>query len=188
MTPVLKDESFEISSSGNISITASYPYPYGITIPSSAVSTNVPLGTGPTTAYINWPAIGPGKILLNDPGILDQLISKMITLYKPEDPLIICLDNDFTPQQINELAKYLEIKGIRGVIISGARAGTGRPIYHPIKEGRERIDILARIAEVWERRPDMHLTDLLEWWDGSHMEDDDFAAAVDVYFNKIMEE
>jgi hypothetical protein len=137
----------------------------------------------PNTAItFDW-NIKPTVQILSDPEVLDKLISRMVTLYKPEDPLIICVEKDFTPQQVREFVDVLNDRNIKAVVIPGAHAGTGRPIFRPIKEERERIDILARIGEVWEQHPHLSLTELLKWWDGTQMNDDEFAAAVDVYMD-----
>jgi hypothetical protein len=122
------------------------------------------------------------------PEVMEKLISKMITVCKEGEPLVICVDADFTPQQLSELTEHLTSNGIKGVLIAGARAGHGPAIYRPIKPGHERIDILGRLAEIWERKPDLNLAELLAWWDGSNMNDDDFAAATDVHFSKIYED
>jgi len=135
----------------------------------------------PNTAItFDW-NIKPTVQILSEPGVLDKLIDRMVTLYKPEDPLIICVEKDFTPQQVREFVEVLNERDVKAVVIPGAHAGTGRPIFRPVKPERERIDILARIGEVWEQHPTLTLTELLQWWDGRVMEDDDFAAAVDVY-------
>lgn len=154
-------------------------YPYSISFPNGGI-----LSTANT---IHW-NVAPTFDILNNPEIADALITKMVTLYKPEDPLIICVDDGWTTQQLREMSEVLKERGIQATIISGARAGTGPVIYRPVKEKHQRIDILARLAEVWERKPELNLAELLAWWDGQNMNDDDFAAATEVHFNKIYED
>jgi hypothetical protein len=85
---------------------------------------------------------------------------------------------------MDEISQSLTRHNIEAVIIRGARAGTGRP---PGSGPDKRIDILARLAETWERHPDLTLAELLCWWSGTNMTDDEFAAATDVYARKVYE-
>lgn len=161
---------------GTASININYPYNV------------IPNGGFLSTANtIQW-NVTPNWPVLNTPEIIDALITKMVTLYKPEDPLVICVDDDFTPAQVNEFRDALNACKLKAVVVRGARAGTGPAIFRPVKPEHERIDILGRLAEIWERKPDLNLTELLAWWDGTNMNDDDFAAATEVHFNKIYED
>lgn len=119
------------------------------------------------------------------PAVVDQLLKKMVTVYTEDKPLVICVDNAFTSVQVREIGEMLEGSGIKGVVISGARAGTGLPIHRDLKEQYQHIDTLGCIAMVWERRKDLNLTDLLKWYHGEDLDDDHFAAAVDVYFQRV---
>jgi hypothetical protein len=156
------------SISGVFPSTWSYPntwsYPYGGTI------------------------VTPNAQMLQDPTVMPKLIDKMLTVQKPGEKLIVCVDNDFTPQQIQELADSLTAQGVDAIIIPGARAGYGYGGVIPFRDEQRRIDILARIGELWERRPDLALTDLLEWYRGEHATDEDFVAAIEVHFKKRMEQ
>lgn len=119
------------------------------------------------------------------------LAERIITQYVPGNPLVICLDNDLTSEQVNEVTGQLIRHNIEAVIIRGARAGTGRPQgdmhYTNVPDQGKRIDILARLAETWERHPDLTFAELIRWWNGENMADDDFAAATDVYAKKVYE-
>lgn len=120
----------------------------------------------------------------------EALAEKIVTRYVPGNPLVICLDDDFTTEQVNEITGQLIRHNIEAVLIRGARAGTGRPQgthYTNAPDEGKRIDILARLAETWERHPDLTFAELIRWWNGENMTDDDFAAATDVYAKKVYE-
>ena len=154
------------------------------------VSVSNTSGTSTISPYVtggNLSVAWPTTITLS-PDVLKQLMEQIVTEYKEGGPLVICLDSEYTMTQIRELSAVLVDAGIKGVIITGGKAGTGKAIHRDLKEKYQFIDTLARIAMVWEQNPDLNLTDLLKWWHGEDMEDDDFAAAIDVYYNKIFGE
>lgn len=121
------------------------------------------------------------------PGAIEALAEKMVTLQKPGEKMVICVDHDATTTQVRELHDMLIERGIKNpIIIRGARAGTGflGNILLATEEDK-RVDVLARIGEVWAQRPDLKLTDLLQWYAGEEMENEDFATAVEVHYMKI---
>jgi hypothetical protein len=118
--------------------------------------------------------------------VLDSLFEKMVTTVKPGEKFIVCLDHDVTTTQQNEMVEALNDRGLEGIVMRSARAGTGfagNPQAFTQEEGR--VDILARIGELWALAPELKLTSLLEWWQGQEMDDADFAAAVETHFMKV---
>jgi hypothetical protein len=117
---------------------------------------------------------------------IKALVEKMVATVKFGEKLVICVDSDVSTSQVTDLQEQLHEHGLRGVIIRGARAGTGFKGNVLLATSEEqRVDILARIGEMWAQQPNMKLTDLLQWYAGQEMEDDDFATAVEVHFQKI---
>lgn len=141
---------------------------------------NAPL----TTNYPIYVSLDPNRATLEFENIIDDLFEKMVTRVKPGERIVVCVDNDVTDTQMRTIIDEVERK-FGGVVIRGARAGTGLRGDMVIKEEDERVDILARIGEIWEQRPDLKLTDLLSWYAGESMEDGDFASAVEVHFAKV---
>lgn len=147
-----------------------------------------------TTYYPNWVGTGytTGPVFTYEPdqATLDRLtienvVDRMITQIDKKQPLVVCVDSDVTNQQMREIADTLTANGVHATVIRGARAGYGFPATNLPMEDK-RVDVLARIGEMWERAPHTKLTDLLSWWDGSEMTDEAFAAAVEVHFLKVM--
>jgi hypothetical protein len=185
------------------------PYdPYGnwlggtvpINLPVIVTGTNTNIGTNPI--YINVPsgwstnmlpgAYGyypstyePSQATLT-PQILDSLFEKMVTTVRRNEKVIVCVDSDVTSEQMREAAESLTARGFDGIVMRGARAGTGfRGNPQNLTREETRVDILARILELWQQRPELKLTSLLEWYHGEEMNDEDFAAAVEVHFQKV---
>ena len=123
-----------------------------------------------------------------EPVNTEELVEKIVTRYVPGETLVVCVDNELSSAQIDEMKAQLLSHKIEGIIIiRGATAGTGRPAGQVPSSPQWRIDILARLAETWERHPDLTLAELLRWWSGENMTDGDFAAATDVYAKKVYE-
>lgn len=152
------------------------------------VGTNIvggPYLSGP--ANFSYPiniSLDPNQSTLQFDGILEDLFEKMVTRVKPGERIVVCVDDDVTDTQMRSIIDEVARK-FDGVVIRGARAGTGLRGDMVLKEEDERVDILARIGEIWEQRPDLKLTDLLSWYAGQSMEDGDFASAVEVHFAKV---
>ena len=127
--------------------------------------------------------------LLKQPGVLDAIIEHLVTIVKPGEKVIVCVDTDLPSAQCNEIQEGLRYRGLPGIIIRGARAGTGFPsdprlFDDPAAEDRH-VDFLARMGEIWGLRPDLKFTDLLSWYTGNDMADADFAAAFETHFLKV---
>lgn len=143
-------------------------------------------GGGGSSPMANW-VEGSYTPLTVEPVDTEALAERIVTQYVPGNPLVICFDNEFTSEQVNEITGQLIRHNIEAVLIRGARAGTGRPSPGYIADEGKRIDILARLAETWERHPDLTFAELIRWWNGENMTDADFAAATDVYAKKVYE-
>jgi hypothetical protein len=188
-------------------------YGYGLDTISDTVYTNLPLNlniTGITTAstttnpiwmggsagtgtgpYVVVPGntwqynFEPNNLTLT-PEVIDCLFEKMVTTVDKNQKVIVCVDLDLTSEQCHEIKEGLNDAGFDGIVMRGARAGTGfggNP--QNLTKEEKRVDILARIGELWELAPELKLTDLLEWWGGEEMQDEDFASAVETYFLKV---
>lgn len=145
-------------------------------------------GGGSYTSYASGGLVNvtyPNGHISLGPKVIDQLMKEMVTRYTDDVPLVVCVDDAFTSTQVSELAQILIDNDIKGVIISGARAGTGKKIYRDLKDQYQLIDTLGRIAMVWREHPDLNFTDLIKWYKGEDLDDDHFAAAIDVYVKKI---
>jgi hypothetical protein len=173
---------------GNINVPPYSLYPvggsggnYSIIYPSGVA------GGGGGNVVTDWGMYSSQSEPPEPPVDTEALIEKMVTRYAPGSPLVICADNELTAAQMNEISQSLTRHNIEAVIIRGARAGTGRGHPRPVREECKRIDILAQLAETWERHPDLTFAELIRWWSGENMADDDFAAATDVYARKVYE-
>jgi hypothetical protein len=145
-------------------------------------STSWPAGSWPIYAQVT-----AKEQVLNDTAVMDALIARMITQVDPDRDLVVCLDSDCTPEVIGEITMRLQERGIRATVIAGARAGYGCSMSTVVRPEDKRIDILARIGELWEQRPDLPLTELFSFFCGQDMTDEQFAAAVEVHFKKLTE-
>lgn len=117
--------------------------------------------------------------------VIEALFGKMITVVGEDEKVIVCVDPDVPDADQSRIAARLTELDFKGIVITGARAGKGLPLERLPSPEEERVDILARIGEIWSHRPDLRLTDLLSWYTGGPMEDRDFAAAVEVHFEKV---
>ena len=150
---------------------------------------NIPPGWSTATTYgtaftyLYYP--DPNAVTLT-PELVDTLFEKMVTVVKPGERVMICVDQDLTSEQCREVSDGLTDRGFDGIVLRGARAGVGFK-GNPQNLTREetRVDTLARILELWQQRPELKLTSLLEWYHGEEMNDEDFAAAVEVHFQKV---
>lgn len=190
----LSDIIYDINYASGGYISGGNIWPQGNTIiySSSASGTGGPYGVvaggGGNGAYMaaDWQtSVYPP--VSREPVDTEALAEKIVTKYVPGNPLVICIDNDLTAEQVNEITGQLIRHNIEAVIIKGARAGTGRPSPGLVADEGKRIDILARLAETWERNPDLTFAELIRWWSGENMTDEDFAAATDVYAKKVYE-
>ena len=149
---------------------------------------NIPpyMSTSTTFYPPYYPAgLDPNAVTLT-PELVDTLFEKMVTVVKPGERVIICVDQDLTSEQCREVSDGLTDRGFDGIVLRGARAGVGFK-GNPQNLTREetRVDTLARILELWQQCPELKLTSLLEWYHGEEMNDEDFAAAVEVHFQKV---
>jgi hypothetical protein len=176
-----------------LSSTYTVPIPpiYYPSYPSTTVTTYNPVypyGTAitnyPTTVNNSYYDFTPNSEQIKNIGV-DALVERMVTKIKKDDIVVICVDNDATTEQLREIANKLSEQGIKGTVIRGARAGTGFPYKGKMTDEDKRVDILARIGELWASRPDLALTDMLKWYTGEDMTDDAFAVAVEVHFKKV---
>lgn len=192
-----------------------YGNPYGnwinLTTPLTLTTSSPIVYTTTGTNTISWPSTAP--LYINVPGwmstsntfpgtyayyppdpnsatltppVLDSLFEKMVTVVKPGERVMICVDQDLTAEQCREVSEGLTDRGFDGIVLRGARAGTGfAGEQQNMTREETRVDTLARILEVWQQRPELKLTSLLEWYRGEEMSDEDFAAAVEVHFEKV---
>jgi hypothetical protein len=147
------------------------------------------IGTAATSNWplIPWNPVNPNELLLNDSTVMDALIGRIVTKVDANKTLIVCVDGDCSPEVLNELTARLTEQNIPAVVIRGARAGYGYPANPKIRDEDKRVDMLARIGELWEQRPDMGLTELFQWYAGARMEDEDFIKCTEVHFQKLKE-
>lgn len=158
-------------------------YPPG---PIWGTANTFPLGTAGTAYTYPYPVITPNEVLLNDSAVMDSFIDRVVTETDTSKTLVICVDMDCSPEVQNEIAGRLADRGIQAMVIVGARAGYGYPSFNANPEDR-RVDMLARIGELWEQRPDLKLTELFQWYAGADMEDEDFVKCTEVHFKKMSE-
>lgn len=147
-------------------------------------------GTAVSMTY-NWPLYYPPPPP-NAATFTDMDMSRFAAAYSTVVPkggkVVICVDMDATQEQIDHLADCLRQNDIDALVIRGARAGTGYAESRPLADPAEkRLEILARIADCWQQRPDLSLSELLAWMPASpeKMTDEDFAAATEVHFRKV---
>jgi hypothetical protein len=170
--------------------------PLNLNITSSTSITN-PIWTGGSITAAPPYTIAPHSIdwlsnpsqLILQPDVMENVFEKMVTVVKPGEKVVVCVDQDLTSGQMREVTDGLADRGFDGIVLRGARAGTGFA-GNPQNMTREetRVDTLARILELWQQRPELKLTSLLEWYHGEEMNDEDFAAAVEVHFQKVTNE
>lgn len=167
---------------GNVIYGGGGGYTTGGWLPIAGTATTIQ-GTYP---LFNYPIVTPGEQLLNDTNVMDGLINRIVTQVDPDRELIVCIDQDCSPEVQKEIAQRLGERGIKGMVIPGARAGYGYPSFNAKPEDK-RVDMLARIGELWEQRPDLKLTELFQWYAGADMEDEDFVKCTEVHFKKMSE-
>ena len=186
---------------GNIFYDPTYPLTINAPVMITTANTNINWPnlniTAGTAVPANW--IGTQQVYYNHPylnldpnqatmtpEVLESLFEKMITVVKPGEKFVLCFDGNVTAQQCSEVQEVLKDRELEGIVISSARAGVGfRGNPQGFTQEEERVDILARIGELWALCPELKLTSLLEWWHGEEMDDKDFAAAVEVYHQKV---
>jgi hypothetical protein len=123
---------------------------------------------------------------LTMPGMIDTIIETLTTRVKTDEKLVVCVDDDMSWDQVHEIQRGLKENKLSGVVIRGARAGTGYSGgYIPPTAEEARIDVLARIGEIWALDPSLRLTDLLQWYDGQDMTNEEFATSVEIHFQKV---
>lgn len=179
-------------------LSSQYSYNYYGTLPSNLLSSyplNIPMSTAAThynpqaNTYSFYPNVVPPNKETFEKADLEQLAAAYTTVIRPHDKIIVCVDNDVTNDQIAHLAKMLDRNAITGLVLRSARAGTGYPPSIAFPDPKDkRLDIMARILDCWEQRPDLSLSDLLGWfqqYDGGKLDDDRFAAATEVHFKKV---
>jgi hypothetical protein len=138
-----------------------------------------------STAVINY---NPPNVSewLTMPGMIDTVIEQLTTRVKDDEKVVVCVDDDMSWEQVKEIQTGLKENKLTGVVIRGARAGTGYAGgYIPPTPEEARVDVLARIGEIWALNPSLRLTDLLQWYDGQDMTNEEFATSVEVHFQKI---
>lgn len=123
---------------------------------------------------------------LTMPGVIDTVIEQLVTRVKTDERVVVCVDDDLSWEQVTEIQHGLSNNKIPGIVIRGARAGTGYGggYISPTPE-EARVDVLARIGEIWALNPNLRLTDLLQWYDGQDMSNEEFATSVEVHFQKV---
>jgi hypothetical protein len=120
------------------------------------------------------------------PEIIDTMIEQLVTRVKPGEKIVVCVDDDMTWEQVHEVQRGLKENKLSGIVIRGARAGTGfNAGYVPPTDEDRRVDILARIGDLWEKCPSLRLTDLLNWYNGDSMTDEEFATSIEIHFTKV---
>lgn len=154
--------------------TASIPiYTANIT---AAPGMNITYSTGGTLTWLPQPT----------PEAVDTMIEQLVTIVKPGEKIVVCVDDNFTGEQAYEVQQSLHDSNLPGIVIRGARAGTGfNAGFVPPTEEDRRVDILARLGELWSKCPTLRLTDLLSWYNGESMPDEEFATSAEVYFTKV---
>ena len=118
---------------------------------------------------------------------LERFAKAYVTQVLPGDKIVICMDDDVKDEQIAHLAQLLKEQNIEGIIIRCARAGKGYTPNPPFPERSQdqRLDYMARILDLWEQRPDLTLSELLCWFRGEKITDEDFSAAAEIHFKKV---
>jgi hypothetical protein len=133
--------------------------------------------------YYTPPNIGDWMTM---PGVIDSIIEQLTTRVKDGEKVVVCVDDDMTWEQVHEIQTGMTRNKMSGIVIRGARAGTGYGGgYKPPTPEEARVDVLARIGEIWALDPKLRLTDLLQWYDGQDMTDEEFATSVEVHFQKV---
>ena len=164
------------------SITASSTAPV-ITVPSGASLTINSGGSYSIYNGVSYPWVPD----LTQPGMIDTVIQKLTTTVKKDEKVVVCVDDDMSWEQVREIQRGLHENKISGVVIRGARAGVGfKGGYIPPTSEEARLDILARIGEIWSQRPELRLTDLLKWYEGQDMSNDEFATSIEVHYTKVV--
>lgn len=179
-TPIELATTLTTTTGNNTNISWPSTAPLYINLPPSW-STATTMGT-----YPYYPVtLDPNGATLT-PTMLESLFEKMVTVVKPGEKAIVCVDLDLSSAQCREVKEGMTAVGIDGIVMRGARAGTGFG-GNPQNLTREetRVDTLARLLELWQQRPELKLTSLLEWYHGEEMEDAEFAAAAETYFQKV---
>ena len=168
---------------GGIAGGGSFYLPQGasITYPSTAY-TNVPINytiNTSGTAYWNQPLKADSATLTRMQ--VSDLIEEMTTRVQPGEKIVICLEYSVTDQQMDEIRRILADLQIEGILIRQARAAIP-PLPMPFSAKEQRVDYLARILDLWEQRPGLLLTDLLSFYKGEQMGDNEFVTAAEVHF------
>jgi hypothetical protein len=133
--------------------------------------------------YYNPPM---GTEWLTMPGMIDTVIEQLTTRVKDDEKIVVCVDDDMSWDQVHEIQRGLKDNKLTGIVIRGARAGTGyKGGYVAPTPEEARVDVLARIGEIWALNPSLRITDLLQWYDGQEMTDEEFATSVEVHFMKL---
>jgi hypothetical protein len=146
------------------------------------LNTNITYGTGGTTTW----TLAPWALSSPTPEIIECMIQNLTTTVKPGEKVVVCVDDDMTWEQVHEIQQGLQDNHVPGIVIRGARAGTGfNDGYLPPTAEEARIDILARLGELWGKIPQLRLTDLLAWYNGDSMSDEEFITSAEIYFTKV---
>lgn len=112
---------------------------------------------------------------------VSDLVDEMTTRIQPGEKVVICLEYSVTDEQMHELRRILDDLHVEGVLVRQARAAIP-PLPMPFSAREQRVDYLARILDLWEQRPGLLLTDLLAFYQGQQMGDNEFITAVETHF------
>ncbi len=174
------------------------PKPYSI-LSGSAIASGIAVTMPAWTGTAVYPTTGPRSPVYSfapPPPSSDtftrlemkQFAQSVATLARDGQRVVICVNEDVTDAQMAEIQTCLEQQDVDGILIRAARAGYGMFPADGTDSARERhVDLLARIADLWERRPALRLAELLGWYAGARMDDEDFLACTEVHFEKIIE-
>jgi hypothetical protein len=145
-----------------------------------------------TMSTVNYPVkMVPTPEMLRQPEVMKQIIERLAVVVGPQDKVVMMMDDSLSWEQCHEVQQILNEYKIKGIVVRGGVAGQGFPscpeFTRTATPAEKRVDVLARIGELWEQRPDLTLSELLAWHQDANvvMSDDDFITATETFFDKV---
>lgn len=168
---------------GNLTVNSAgwYGAQGGVISPNTVLTYPGNYSIGTTSHSIQWnPPLKVDSLTLSRAQVSD-LVDEMTTRIQPGEKVVICLEYSVTDEQMHELRRILDDLHVEGVLVRQARAAIP-PLPMPFSAREQRVDYLARILDLWEQRPGLLLTDLLAFYQGQQMGDNEFITAVETHF------
>lgn len=167
-----------------------------INYPHVFISTLIPdTITSPRIQNLYYPVLQPPSAQILESMSCERLAAAYSTLVKPGEKIVVCVDSDVSAEFLARLKQEMEANRISGIIVPGARAGTGclipSAVTGPDSPAVKQLEILARIGDCWQQCPGVLLSELLAWFRNmnfiasSKISDEYFAAATEVHFKKV---